>query len=147
MKKSRGFSLIEILIVVALLSLFVFPLYFSYIRSQANQALVASAESVADVVRSAHVFAREARDAKKWGVRSEGERGYALVSGTGENYQVAKMYSLEPMVDFEKGFFVVFEIGVGGTENGYQINLVNRYKRRMVVEILSSGVVEVGNVE
>ena len=148
MKKSApGFTLIELLIVLALLGLTVIPLYFSYTRQQAKQGLNASAQELSDVIRSAHVFSREAKDKKIWGVRSDTDSAYYLVSKNGSNgsWSNEQRHTLEPLVTFGNSFDFSFDINTGDIQAEQKLSLVDKYNDQLFVYVFASGLVEVQN--
>lgn len=138
-----GFTMLELLVVVAIILVILSFAYTTYIRAQSNQALSASSERLADTLRQAHVFAREAKDKKGWGVRRESETTYSLVSITLSSTKVEKSFSVESTVNLPEQFFVKFDIGTGTTPEDSSIFIANKYGKRMQISVLKSGVVEV----
>ena len=143
MRLKPAFTLVEILIVVTLFGLTFFPFYFAYVRSQSNQALVVSTEQFSDILRSAHVFSREAKDKKIWAVRKESLTSYAMLSSAGSGWKIEKSYQLEKNVSFVDDFFIKFKIGTGEIDEDKHVILENKYGKQMKVKILKAGVVEV----
>jgi len=145
MRLRPAFTIIEVLLTIAVFIIVVSFVYYSYLKSQSNQALVASTEQLANVLRSAHIFAREAKDKRGWGVRRDSSVSYSLVS-VGATTRQEKNYFLESTVEIPDDFFVRFEIGSGEASANTSIFVKNRYGRIMRVDVLKSGVVEVAIV-
>jgi len=139
----NGFSLVEVLVVVTIIGFFVVPLLITYQASRSTRALQASAEEVVNNVKSAHIFARESRDRRNWGVTSLSGDKYAIFSkGTGDK-TIEKSFFLESGVRFASGFEVLFEIGTGETDSQKTVELENDRGLKSRIEILETGVVEV----
>jgi prepilin-type N-terminal cleavage/methylation domain-containing protein len=140
--KAKGFTLIEMLIVVVLIGMVSVPLFVKYRYAQQNQALRVSAEEFADRLRGAHIYARNARDRKAWGVVRQGTSGYALVSGKSDEYAVDTTYELEKGIEFAGGFSIWFVAGSGDAEET-SVVIVNSGGRKMKINVYKSGSVDV----
>jgi prepilin-type N-terminal cleavage/methylation domain-containing protein len=143
MHRQSALTLIELLVVVTIIGIISLPLYVSYTRNQSNQGLRASAEMLADTLRSAHIFAREARDLRAWGVKSSGSNKFVLVKGTTQTPKVEKTVTLEPFVLFPQPFEIWFVIGTGDTPTNETIEIENKHGRKYKIEVSTTGVVEV----
>jgi type II secretory pathway pseudopilin PulG len=136
-------TLIELLVVVALLGIISLPLYFSYARAQENQGLKVSTEQLADILRTAHVFSREARDLSAWSVRSESDlRSYSLYYSRASGSRIYKTYTLERGTQFPSSFVQLFDVGSGETATPSSILLRNSFGRTMKIDISGTGVIE-----
>ena len=142
----RGLTLIELLIVIVIISSLVIPLLVGYRGSRTNQALYASANELADKMRNAHVFAREAKDEQEWGIESQGSSSYSLSSGKKSGSSIVNNFVLEPGVTFDKNFTIWFDIGTGELKgaNTQTVTLIGINGKRVDVTVLGTGVVEVG---
>jgi len=146
MRKIPALTLVEILLVVALLSIIVTGAMSSLVRARLNQALMASAEKFAIVVRQAHIFAREERDDRAWGVKYEGVDGYSLIVDGG-NLDVRSSYKLEKPSVFGSDFGeIVFAQGTGELTDGREIVVRSTDGREVKINILKTGVVEVKRI-
>jgi Tfp pilus assembly protein FimT len=143
MRRIAALTLFEILIVLAVMAAISFPLYLSYVHSQANQSLRSSAEQLADTMRRAHVFSREARDSKEWGVKNIDSKTYALVAGSSGTIRQESQIALEPLVTFPSDFAVWFDIGSGDAKEAYSVTLQNTYGLKTSIIVNKTGVVEV----
>lgn len=148
MKKSPAFTLIEILITIALVSLVSLPLYLNFSGSLANQNVVASSEEVAEILRQAHIFSRESRGAKTWGVRNNSPTQYQLVSYTTDPdaVLVESEKFLGDKVQFVSNFTVWFEKNTGDTSDGLDIIIELESAAGLVgmIEVKRNGVINVG---
>ncbi|QQS39038.1 prepilin-type N-terminal cleavage/methylation domain-containing protein [Candidatus Woesebacteria bacterium] len=142
-----GFTLIEMLIAVSIIGVLIVPLVTTYRDSRNNQALNASAEALADHIRNAHVFAREANQKSNWGIINDTYVKYNVVSGNADSYTKESAFSLDPGITFDHNFTIWFEKGTGETINAASITLVNSKKKKITLEIFKTGVVEVSNIE
>lgn len=142
-----GITLVEILIVMAILGLLSFPLLITYQTSRAKQALRISTEVFADNLRTAHIFSREAKDEKSWGIKRDDRASYALVSKQTGDWQAEKVYKLENQVEFVGDFFVWFEIGTGETTSDLSLKLKNSKGHKLKVDILKKGTIEVHAID
>jgi prepilin-type N-terminal cleavage/methylation domain-containing protein len=140
---TKGITLIELLVVVAIIGLIAIPLLLTYRSYRTNQALIASAETVSNHTRSAHVFAREAKNQREWGVKSTSAASYAIYSSGPTGEAIEQRYSLDLGVSFEREFEILFSIGEGTAERDYTIELVNTNNRRAILGVSRAGVVEV----
>lgn len=145
-RDTKGFTIIELLLVISIIAIFIVSFVITYRTSRANQALRTSAEKYADVVRNAHVFAREAADKKGWGVVKNNDTQYSLISGSSTDWSVVTNYTLESQVVFEDDFFLWFDIGTGELESSQTVVLVVDGGKRIPIEILQTGIVNVGSI-
>src|SRR5688572_30428043 len=113
MKTRSALTLIELLVVIAVMAIISLPLYISYTRTQASQALRASTEQLADTLRRAHVFAREAKDEKSWAVKNISDISYSLIAGSDTNFKTEKTTTVEPFVSLPNNFTIWFDVGTG----------------------------------
>lgn len=143
MKRIAALTIIEVLIVVAVISTLSIPLYFSYTRTQAHQSLRSSSEQLADTLRSARLFSREAKDFKAWGVKRMDEKTYALVGSPRENPFVEKVTTVESLVTIPQGFEVWFEIGTGNAQTDTSVSLENKYGRKAILKIYRTGIIDI----
>lgn len=143
--KKKGFTLVEILIVLALIAALSIPLIISYQNSRTTQALRTSAEELANQIRSAHVFAREANEQKGWGVVRTSDRTYSLVSGRRDSWTTVTTRKTENGVLIENDFFVWFDIASGETDSNYSIVLTTPNGITQTVSVVKTGLVEILN--
>ena len=148
-KFKDGFTLIEIIIVLAILGTMVFLFATNFRHSVANQSLRASAENFASDIRSVHIYAREVRDKKEWGIESADDKmSYMVVSGiTIDDKEIVSKHELEEDTKFSGDVFVWFAAGTGETDSGKSISLESPYGGKIIIDVLINGVVEVGPIE
>lgn len=138
-----GFSLVELLVVVAIFGLVFFPLIITYGSHRTSQALSSNAEQVANYVRAAHIFSREAQKEREWGIRSKSDSAYTLYSTGSSGIVEVQNYTLDNGVTFESGFDILFEIGTGRAKTRKTIKLQGSNGKRIWVEVSDSGLIEV----
>lgn len=137
-----AFTLLEVLIVVTLIGIITIPLYISYTRTQANQGLRSTTEQLSDALTQAHIYAREARDKKAWGVKRVSETSYSIVSGTPASFTELQKKNVETFVILPSDFAIWFEIGTGDTASEQQITIQNTYGTEKKLKITKSGIIE-----
>lgn len=141
--RQSAISIIEVLIVIALIGVISFPLYLSYSKNQANQGLRSSSEQLLNTLQTAHIFARETKDKKNWGVKSISENSFALIKGSASNSQVEKSKTLEPNVVFPEMFEVWFDAGTGETSVERSILIKNSIEKITIINIFKTGIIEI----
>jgi|SRR3989344_1419782 len=141
--RSPAFSLIELVIVIALIGIFALFIGPPLGAARDQQALASSAEGLADRLREAHIFARNARDETDWGIRSLSSTSYALVSGTETSWHVEKTYDIDRRIAFTSDFVVWFSIGAGTSPVAETIELTNPRGRTIQIQVFESGVIDV----
>ena len=148
-KYKGGFTLIEVIIVLAILGTMVFLFATNYRHSISNQAFRASAEKFASDTRSVHIYAREVKDKKEWGIESMDDRAfYMIVSGTTlDGREMVSKHKLDGDTKFSEDALIWFTAGTGETDSGKNITLESSYGGKIIVDVLINGVVEVGSIE
>lgn len=141
MKNRPALTLVEVLLVMALIVILGTAGVISLARVRINQALDSSTAKLAIVLRQAHVFSREERDDSSWGVRQSGGDGYQLVS-LGREDTILSDYRLEPPIVFERDFELIrFRQGTGETDGRREVVLTGPMGRSMKITVLTTGVV------
>lgn len=110
---AHGFTLVEIIVVVALISLFVFPILFVIRQTGQTQNLRTSVSVLSDDLQSVKVSSREVREKSGWGIVSTSANQYQIVKGTKNSPTMVSNRSLQNGVVFVNQFSVWFEIGTG----------------------------------
>lgn len=139
---ARGITFIEIILVVTLVGVVFVPLLLTYGSYRNTRALYVSAEAVANQTTSAHIFARDAKDQKDWGIKSTSEQSYSIYSSGASGTKLENNYSLEPGVSFVKDFDILFAIGKGTTSADSEIILKSSKGLERRILVTKSGVVE-----
>lgn len=142
----NGVTLIELLVVIAIMSVFVVPVFITYSTSRNNQAIRTSAESLSNILKTAHIYAREAKDQRSWAVRSTGTNTYEMANGTCDQLQTVTSYRLESNVSFANEFSFCYEIGTGDTATRGQVVMATRTGRRIQLDVYTTGIVELNNI-
>lgn len=110
---AHGFTLVELLVVVALISLFIFPIMFGIRQTGQTQNLRTSVSVLSDDLQSVKVSAREFREKSGWGIVSTNANQYQIVKGTKNTPTIVSNRSLQNGVFFVNQFSVWFETGTG----------------------------------
>lgn len=136
-----GFTLFEILIVVVLLGLTVFPLFFYSRQVSQTQAIRTSVSVLADTLQEAKNSSRDARNQSAWGVIWVDDTTYKLVYGDQNKNTLSKNVALEDGVTVKDPFQVWFEIGTGNVDSSKTINLTNSLKSNYEITVSETGVI------
>ena len=145
-KTLAGFSLMELLIVIAIISFIFIPLLLSYNSYRTTQALISSTDQVLNQIKSVHIFAREARSQKEWGIKNTSDLTYVLYSSGASGTEVVQNYALESGVKFSEDFNILFGIGTGETVGDTKVYLEAKNGKKSEIGVSRSGVVEVKKI-
>ncbi len=117
MRSSPAFTLIEILLVIAIIGICSIAFFSTYNSSRANQALTTSTSQFADMVRRARVYSTQSKNTSdipaypsSWGVKGSDERTFELwshytdVGGTARD-RLEIIAQLDKQVEFENFHF------------------------------------------
>jgi prepilin-type N-terminal cleavage/methylation domain-containing protein len=146
MKLSPAFTLIEILVVVSLIGLLSLGGVTAFITAKNNQDLSQSTDHVVDTIRRAHIFSRDGREEKEWGVQSTDNDQYMIVSRSlpEDVPQVVVTYSLPSSVHFSAPFLVWFGKGTGEIEAPFIETIENTNKQKTTLRVEKTGMVSFG---
>jgi type II secretory pathway pseudopilin PulG len=143
MKKHPALTLIELLVVLAVLAVVGVPSLLAVVRFRSQQALASSAEELVGALRRAHIFSRESKDSRSWGVAYKDKGTFVLVSGTPGDFEPEGEYVLAAPAEFAGGDFAVwFDQGTGNTAEGVSVRLTTG-SGQSEVTVTETGVVEV----
>lgn len=145
-RNKNGFSLFEILIVFAIIGTIISVFAVINNNSRQTQALRVSSERVADKLREAHIYSREQKDDSAWGVRTSGGSDMSLIRENESGREVYLTSSLEKGVRFDSNYEIKFKPGSGETDNFVTIKLLGKDGHVVEVNVLRSGVIEVGSL-
>ncbi len=144
MKLNPALTLIEVLVVTALIAAFSVGSLIAYFNIQSKQALQSSVDRFANVAKSARIYARESKGGKAWGVKSVDSKSYSLVSGKKEAPVLEGQYGLESPVEFDSGFEFWFNQGEGTLNDPVSVRFrVERNATYKQVDISLTGVVQI----
>lgn len=158
MRISPAYTLVEILLVVSILGLVAVASYTPLVQSRNNQNLKSIVETLADNLRRAHIFSRELKNQKVWGIVRISPTEYALVSAppTSEvvaevtqplppsEYIVEQSFTLSSATVFSQNFPPIWFIqGTGGTYAQSDIELKNSNQVEMHLTVFPTGLVEI----
>jgi prepilin-type N-terminal cleavage/methylation domain-containing protein len=142
-----GLTFIELLIVIAIIGIIcTFPILMSWRTTRSNQALVTSAENFANQVKTAHIYAREVKDSKAWGVESDTENSFNLISSTLAGWTTVSTFQLESQVKFDQTFSILFNRGTGEIASDASVELKNIIGKKVRIDVAKTGLVEVSAI-
>lgn len=139
-------TIVELLVVIAIISIIGVPSILGISGMRSNQSLTASAEKLQHVLTQAHIYARESKDERGWGVAWQDNSTYRFrsrLSATDPSPANEAEYALEQPTVFGGNFDIWFERGTGNA-NATTIILTNSAGRTARVSVNANGVVEVG---
>ena len=143
MKKYPALTLLELLVVMAIVAVVAVPSFLAIGRVRVQQALASSVEELAGVMKRAHIFSRESKDDRAWGVVYKDSATYMLVSGRPEDPAAEAEYGLAAPVGFsDEAFAVGFDQGTGDTGSEVLITMGGGGQEARVV-VSQTGLVEV----
>jgi prepilin-type N-terminal cleavage/methylation domain-containing protein len=143
----KAFTLIEVLVSIALLGIVTGFVLITFQTSRANQALRASSDEFADKVREAHIFSRESKDKKAWGIKSNEPTKYTLIAEEGSTWADVQDYYLEKGIFFENNFSVEFARDSGEANSEMAIGLINEKGKKIDVYISKTGLIELSKMQ
>lgn len=158
MKQSPAFTLIEILVVIAIVGIVGGAGFTSYFGAKSNQQLRSTAEIFAENLRRMHIFSREVKDNKVWGIMYQSVSSYRLVSATPVSqlvggvktpvppitFQVDQAITLDAPISFSVAFNPIwFTQGAGGAYGQTEIVFKNSGQLMVRVTVLPTGTIEV----
>lgn len=145
MRNRPALSLIELMLVVTIVGILATAGGLGVVAIRSKQAVGLAAENLAGVLRQAHIFSREDRDQKSWGVKLNGPKGYMLVGrdAGGSVIEIAKYKLGSPVVFVAWPAEVWFDRGTGGTAAGVSWRMTAPRAGVVAVEVSAAGVVTV----
>lgn len=141
-KSALGFTIFELLVVIALIGLLSLPLLTGggFIGGAAR--IRANSDQLYSDMVLARSYARDARDRLNWGVRFATQNSYEIISGNDESLTVFAARSLDSSVSFQDEFIVWFTSGIGETTDDHELFLVDRDGRKRKIVVYQSGLIE-----
>lgn len=150
MKILRGHTLMELVLVLALVAILSVPLGLSVATIRSKQALEAEADKFLTAVKQTHIYAREGKDEASWGIRGTGANSYSMWSKSAASGTVAKTeFVIDGQVSFQTNtpFEVWFNQGTGypktGTTQTVIIKTNGAVNNSKTIRISPVGVIEI----
>lgn len=143
---AQGFSLIEMIVVVALISLFAIPILVGISRTGQTQNIRTSVSVLSDDLQTVKVSAREARDKAGWGIVTTSASTYEIVKGTPISKVTVNQRSLESGITFVNQFSIWFTIGTGGVTPPQQIQIINKNGQKYEILVNELGTISVSAI-
>lgn len=138
---AQGFTLMELLVTVALLSMFIIPILFGIQRTGQTQNIRTTVSVLSDDLQTVKVSAREARDKSSWGIITTSANSYQIVKGDKVTGIPVSNRTLEHGVTFENQFVLWFTIGTGSVNTEQQITLTNLSGQRYQITVNELGTI------
>lgn len=140
---AQAFSLIEVIIVTALIAIVTVPLLINGRTVSISQGLKTSVQLVSNDLVTAKIYSREGKNQASWGIRTISANQYELIYGTQSNPTVQLVRQLEERVVFENNATIWFGIGSGETSQNVTINLIAPDSgKRAIINVNTNGLVE-----
>lgn len=144
MKLRPALTLIEMMVSLSLIAVLVVPGVIVYNNIRVKQSLLVASENLGLVLQRAHVYSREERNSRMWGVRRVNSTTYELrnrdLSGT---YSVTT-YRLDNPITFQTSSFDLwFAQGTGEVNSPTTIVVRDPRNNQVRVEVTKLGVVTV----
>lgn len=144
MLKRPALTIIELILVMALLALLLVPAILGITAYRQKQALNASADILGSVLSRAHIYSREAKEQKLWGVRRKDTRSYEMISGAPGNVSVEAEFGLASPTRFVGDSFEIwFLVDTGEADSAKTIRLLAPRGNMLQVIVNKSGSVEI----
>ena len=144
MRRLPALTLIEIMVVLGIVAILAGVAWSGVQGLRMNQAMQTSAEEVKGAVTLAHIYAREARDERSWGVVRMADDSLTLVSSEGDEVTVVTNYQLQTPAKFGESWDAIwFGQGTGNTTVNREIQIVVPGGRTRIVRVSRTGVVEI----
>ncbi len=144
MKNRTALTIVEMILVLALLAIFLVPTVLGITAYRQKQALNASADILSSILTRTHIYSREAKDQKIWGVRQKDAVSYEMVSRDARGTDVEAEFSLASPTRFgQPGFDVWFFVDTGEADAFEAIRLTAPRGNIVEVVVNKSGTVEI----
>lgn len=146
MRRLPAMTLIELVLVMAIVAIVSVSSILAISTMRTNQALTSSAEKLKTLLTQAHIYSRESKDDRAWGISRQDDSTYRLRSRTSSldpSPANVSEYPLEQPITFVTPTFDIwFSRGTGNTQPT-TIILSSPSGRSARITINSAGVVEI----
>ncbi len=137
-------TLVEMVLTLGLLAVLLVPAIMSVAAYRQNQALVSSADIFSSVLTRAHIYSREVKGNRQWGVRFGDRESYELISGKPGSVTVESDFGLTFPTKFLDGYFEVWFLpDTGEVDSEKVIRLISPRGKKIIVNVNKSGLIEV----
>lgn len=144
MRNHPAFTLIELILTIGLTALVSSFGFTSFIGIRNRQSLAASADEIKSVTDRAHIYAREGKEEKSWGIKKKDDDEYYLINGKKSSYAIIREYRLQQPTVFKEGNFEIwFDIGTGETNAEKSIILKSPKGDNAEIHVSKSGLTEI----
>lgn len=147
-KKNKGFTLVELIIVLAIMLLLSAVVNFSFSQLSGGQYVDAASKTMYSVLYGAHSSANSSKDASSFGVRILKNK---IISFEGSSYATAKSsstYTFSNLVSVSTssgiGTDIIFNNLYGQTSASGTINiyLISSPKTSSTMQVFSTGIIQ-----
>lgn len=143
MRRRRGFTLLEVLVVIGLIAVVSMPFFSSYLTTLRKARLDTSVGMILDTLRTARNFARASKNDASWGVRSNGNTSYEIVFDTGAAISSYGQEKLSDSLTFQSQFEIWFVKGAATNKsNATNTITVLSGSAQKQIQVLASGVID-----
>lgn len=144
---SSGFTLIELLIAVALVGVVSIVGFTATNTAGDNQLVRQSAEVVSDTFQRASIYSQNARDERTWGVRSQDQKRYVIISQLtdGSEFEELQPVTLPSGITFTQPFHVLFTRGTGYLEKNHEIVLTTSHDSTAIISLTTTGKISIAS--
>jgi len=142
MKIRPALTLVELVLTISIIAILAAGVMPAYATARQRYALKLSGDKLVSELVRAHIYSREEKDEKSWGIRIIDENNYALVNrgSTGEN--VIFSYILQDRVIFTTPALEIwFDQGTGNTARNENIGLISASGNTRIINVTQNGVV------
>jgi type II secretory pathway pseudopilin PulG len=144
MKLRPALTLVELVLTMSLIAILAAGTMYAYAGAKQRYALKLSSDGLANELVRAHIFSREDKGEKSWGIKVTDDHNYAAVSRDETGVNINFEYSLAEPVVFAPGVTEIwFDRGTGNTANNMSIGLVSPRGGTKTINITPSGVITV----
>lgn len=148
MRLKPALTIIEILAAIAILASLTTTVFISITGMRQKRALSVSAEMFAGMVRQAHIYAREQRDEREWGVKFVNAKAYSLVWADSGGEGVSTVSDLVAPATFDGiGFEIWFAQGTGSTKFPRTVKLETPNGKSIDINVSKEGGVVIADIQ
>ena len=142
-----GFTLLELLIVVALVGIISIGSITAFTTARENQLVRQSAEMVADTFQRASIYSQNARGERTWGVKSDDQNTYVVISQLAQEpeYSEQQIVTLPKGIRFTQPFRILFTRGTGYVDGNTQVTLTTSHNSTSTVSLTTTGQITVAS--
>jgi type II secretory pathway pseudopilin PulG len=144
MKLRPALTLVELVLVISLIAILTAGALVSFTGSRRQYALKFSSENLVNELRRAHIFSRENRDDKSWGIRILDSKNYILINRDVAGETIKYTFRLPESVTFEtSGIDIWFDQVTGNTASDINFGILSDGGMTKIINISQYGIITV----